>query len=196
MSTDVSQLENTSWEGLAPCDHLVHIYEDEGVFIDGLAAYVRSGFEKGEVVVVIATSSHASSLELNLRGSGIDCEAATHRGDYIVLDAAATLSRFMRDGWPDAALFQEVVREVIAPARLRNKPVRAFGEMVVLLWSQGLYGATIVLEQLWNVLCKQEELALLCAYPRIGSRRLLDKPLREVCDLHTGVVDSRGEPSP
>jgi hypothetical protein len=65
--------------------------------------------------------------------------------------------------------------------------MRAFGEMVALLWAQGHNAATLRLEQLWNELIGQEALALFCAYPRIGATRDLTEVLAEVCAAHSKV---------
>ena len=65
--------------------------------------------------------------------------------------------------------------------------MRAFGEMVALLWAQGRNGATLRLEHLWNELIEEQALALFCAYPRIGATRDLTDALGDVCAAHSKV---------
>ena len=65
--------------------------------------------------------------------------------------------------------------------------MRAFGEMVALLWAQGHSDATVRLEHLWNALIHDQGMALFCAYPRIGATRDLRDALDEVCALHSKV---------
>ncbi|MDB6163557.1 MAG: hypothetical protein JWL98_989, partial [Xanthomonadaceae bacterium] len=108
-------------------------------------------------------------------------------GTYIALDAASTLSSFMVDGWPDEQRFFDVIGAVVAQAKQGGRTVRAFGEMVALLWAQGHNGATVRLEHLWNELIHEQSLALFCAYPRIGATRDLSESLAEVCALHSKV---------
>src|SRR5262249_17252245 len=43
--------------------------------------------------------------------------------------------------------------------------VRAFGELVGLLWKEGRYSAAVRLEQFWNRLITSHGLHLFCAYP-------------------------------
>jgi hypothetical protein len=43
-------------------------------------------------------------------------------------------------------------------------PVRAFGEMVALLWAQGKSQAALELEDLWNELPGHHPFSLMCAY--------------------------------
>lgn len=175
------------WGELAPSEHLVHFYQDEGGFLENLGGFVGAGLSAGEAIIVIATASHRSSLEMRLAGLGHDMGLAREESRYIALDAADTLSRFMRDGWPDEERFSATIREVLAQAAAGRR-VRAFGEMVALLWGRGENGATVRLEHLWNEFCRSHALALFCAYPRIGATRDLDASLAEVCALHSRVV--------
>jgi hypothetical protein len=175
------------WGELAPCDHLVQIYDDESRFMATLERFVGEGLEAGEAAVVIATASHLTWLESRLREAGHDIQAARDTGAYVGLDAAATLSSFLVDGWPDAGRFVEVFGPVVDRAQEGQRKVRAFGEMVALLWAQGHNDATLALEALWNDFCRDRQLALFCAYPRIGATRDLTDALAEVCALHSKV---------
>src|SRR3954447_15035433 len=86
------------WGELAPCDHLVQIYEDETRFMETLERFVGEGLSRGEAVVLIATSSHLTWLESRLRESGYDITGARVDDQYIALDAASTLAEFMIEG--------------------------------------------------------------------------------------------------
>ncbi|MFL6592782.1 MAG: MEDS domain-containing protein [Luteimonas sp.] len=175
------------WGELAPCDHLVQIYEDETRFMETLERFVGEGLSGGEAVVLIATSSHLTWLESRLREAGCDTTAAREDDRLIFLDAASTLAEFMVDGWPDDERFFEVVGGIVARARHGGRHMRAFGEMVALLWAQGHNGATVRLEHLWNELIEKQALALFCAYPRIGATRDLTEALADVCAAHSKV---------
>lgn len=48
----------TFWSEIAPCDHVVQIYEDDASFLDTLTGYVGAGINAGDCVVVIATTVH------------------------------------------------------------------------------------------------------------------------------------------
>ena len=154
------------WGEISPCEHLLQIYENEGVLLDTLEGFVSGGLELGEGVVFIATSEHRKAIEERLLARGLDLEAARTEDKYIPLDAETTLAQFMRKGWPDTELFKSLVLELLNRARGKSwRRVRAFGEMVVLLWAEGNPLATIQLEHLWHDLCKTERFSLLCAYP-------------------------------
>ena len=156
------------WGELAPCDHVVQFYGDEDGFLDALQAYVAEGITAGEAVVLVVTPGHLDALEARLAGAGVDLAQARRRGFYTALDAQATLDLFMIDGWPDDDAFAEVVDAILEAPRTAGLKVRAFGEMVAVLWSAGHRGATVRLEYLWQTLCRKEDFALFCAYPKSG----------------------------
>lgn len=183
------------WGDVSPCEHLVQFYEDEGIFMDTLERYVMDGLRGGEAVITIATGSHLGSLAARIQSAGLELADLAASGRYLAFDAATTLSRFMVDGWPDEDRFEQVIAQALAPARRQDRPVRAFGEMVGLLWGQDNHGAAVRLEQLWCGLCERERLALFCAYPRFGSTRDLQESVADICALHTqvhGVAQAAG----
>lgn len=172
------------WGELAPCDHLVQIYDDETRFMETLERFIGEGLDRGEGAVVIATASHLTWLEARLRTLGHDVDAAADGGRYVGLDAAATLAQFMVDGWPDPVRFLETIGPVVSAAGRGGRQVRAFGEMVALLWAQGNAEGTLRLERLWDVFCRAGNATVFCAYPRIGATRDLGDSLAEVLALH------------
>ena len=95
----------------------------------------------------------------------------------------------MVNGWPDEKLFHEFVGNVLATARGpdKNRRVRAFGEMVALLWARGHYAATIRLEALWHRLYGVEDFTLFCAYPRAGLNRGRAEAIAEICATHSKI---------
>lgn len=177
------------WGEIAPCQHVMEIYAEEGPFIESLANFVEEGFARGDAVVVIATAAHLSSLGMVLAGRNAPVERMLASGVYVPLDAACTLSRFMVDGWPDDAAFFGTIADILEPHRASGRRVRAYGEMVALLWEQGHHGSTVRLEHLWEEVCNEQGLALFCAYPRIGATRDMLASLEEVRQLHTQVLE-------
>src|SRR5687767_5155800 len=138
------------WGEIAPCEHVVQIYENDTIFLELLAEYVSDGFQKNESVVIIATREHLHLLEERLKNFSFDIFTLRLQDRFIAIDAHEALSRFMIGGWPDEILFRHAVQEILSRAGKNGRPVRAFGEMVALLWAQGHNGATIQLEHLWN----------------------------------------------
>ena len=180
------------WGEISPCEHLVQIYDDDVRFLRALHGFVAGGIEAGEAVVVIATAEHLRALGERLADGGVDPTRAAAEGLYIPLDAEEALARFMVDGWPDERLFEQFVTGLLVQAGAgpggTGRRVRAFGEMVALLWQQGHCGATVRLEHLWHRLCVRQAFALFCAYPRAGFTQSADTSIKEICAAHSRVV--------
>jgi hypothetical protein len=175
------------WGELAPSEHVVQIYERDQVFLDSLEGFVSGGIRAGEAVIVIASGEHRDALEARLASRGIDLALARSMDHYIDVDAETVLSSFIVDGWPDEARFAQAVTALLARARARGGPVRAFGEMVALLWARGDNAATIRLEQLWHAMCLADGFSLFCAYPRSGFTQDAAASIREICATHSQV---------
>jgi anti-sigma regulatory factor (Ser/Thr protein kinase) len=153
-----------------------------------VADYVGAGWSVGEPVIVIATTPHLAAIDAALSNNGVDVSLARARGSYLSLDAAETLDAFMVHGSPDADRFRRVVGGMLDDARVDGIPVRAFGEMVALLWHQGNVAGAMALESSWNEFAEHQQFSLLCAYPTtaLGTAELSD--VNRVCHLHSGVL--------
>lgn len=176
------------WGEIAPCDHLLQFYENDRVLLDTLQSFIAGGLQAGESAVVIATPEHLDELENRLEKLGLDLPGALADDQYIPLNAEATLARFMVNGWPDDAKFAEVVTEILTRAGGQGRRVRAFGEMVAILWAKGQVAATVRLENLWNKLCHAEGFSLFCAYPKSGITKDTSLSMHEICEAHSRVI--------
>lgn len=178
------------WGEIFPSDHFVQIYEDETVFLDTLEGFVAGGLQSDDGVILISTDAHLNALELRLIEKGFNLEAARANDQYFALKAEEVLERFMVKSWPDDKLFGDVVSELIARAKGDGRKVRAFGEMVAILWARGDQGATVRLEHLWNQLCQRDKFSLFCAYPKAGFTRNATESIKEICEAHSRVLAS------
>jgi hypothetical protein len=176
------------WAELSPCEHLVQIYEDDAVFLDTLAEFVAGGLLQGESVVVIATPQHRQGLQKRLASKEIALGAAQSTDQLILLDAEQTMAEFLVEKWPDDALFHEAIGRIIQRAKRNGRKVRAFGEMVAVMWAQGYCGATIRLEHLWANFCRDQRFSLFCAYPKTGFTENAAEDIGRVCALHTHIL--------
>jgi MEDS: MEthanogen/methylotroph, DcmR Sensory domain len=177
------------WGEIAPHDHVLQIYEDEDVFLDTLTGFVGGGINAGDSCVVIATEDHLEQLEQKLESFGIQIALLISEGRYIPLNAAEVLSGFMIDDWPDEELFNYVISEVMKAARGKSsRKIRAFGEMVAILWARGNKEGTKYLEHLWNKYCQKEAFCLFCAYPRKGLIEDAIGTIGQICSAHTKMI--------
>jgi hypothetical protein len=113
------------------------------------------------------------------------------------LDAAETLSKFMVEGYPNAAQFAELMggymRQAMQGVGGEARAIAAFGEMVALLWNAGKSDAAIRLEHLWNELARTHVFSLRCAYSMEGfSRGDHRESFLKICESHTDVIPAEG----
>lgn len=179
----------TDWSQMADTEHFVQFYEADGYLLNSLSGFIGNAIIAGDGAIVIATESHRAGLEELIKANGLDVTSAKAHGQFLSLDAAATLSQFMIDGLPEPARFHAVMSGIIASVTDGRPRVKAFGEMVALLWAAGNQVAAIQLEQLWNDLQKAYSFSLFCAYPLncFGGEKFIE-PTRSVCKVHSRVI--------
>jgi hypothetical protein len=185
-----NQAPDVFWAEMAPCEHLVQLYSDETEFLDSLEAFAAGGLQLGEAVIVIATAPHVAALNQRLRARGMSLPKLQMSHQYITQDADELLGSFMRDDWPDDERFELAVESLLGRAAGNGRRVRAFGEMVALLWARGHNGATVRLEHLWQELCHSRKFSLLCAYPKSGFTGDAASSIRDICATHTAALIS------
>ena len=179
------------WSRAERHEHLVQFYETDQFLVTSVSTFFAAALRSGEACVLVATAAHRAAVEEALTSGGAcDLLAARARGQYTALDAAETLATFMVDGQPDPQRFDRSVGDVMRGAARGRAGVRAFGEMVALLWAQGNRAAAIRLEELWNDLQRDVRFTLFCAYPMSGFGDDDGHPLglAHVCAHHSRVV--------
>jgi hypothetical protein len=177
------------WSALGDTDHFVQFYENDAFLASTVSRFVGGALHDGEGVVLIATPRHRNAIRRSLRARGLDPSLARAHGQMVVLDAAETLGKFMVDGSPDPRRFRDVVGGVLARAGQGRPRLRAFGEMVALLWAAGRPAAAIRLEELWNELRDAHPFVLQCAYPMDGFKAVRHgAAFGDICDCHSRVI--------
>jgi hypothetical protein len=170
--------------------HAVRFYKDSRELCDIVAKFIIEGLHAGQPAVAIITTEHRGTLLDLLDERGAAVETILDNGTLRLFDAEATLAEFMSGGSPDPALFRHAVQPVLASAA-KARPgavVRAYGEMVNILWQRGLGSAATRLETLWNDLARTENFALLCGYSM--GHFYKDSDIEKICSQHSYVVDT------
>jgi hypothetical protein len=179
--------------------HAVQFYGHDEELAERVAGYLLEALGGGGVAIAIATPEHRRDFEDRLRkalGGDADLAAARDSGAYLALDAAQIVRELMPAGRLDRAAFDRVIGGLIRRAGTGGRAVRAYGEMVALLWDDGLVSAAIQLEEMWNELGHRLSFSLFCGYP-VGSVTRdghLDA-FAAVCRLHREVVSGPGGPT-
>jgi hypothetical protein len=183
------------WAEIAPAQHLLQVYENDNVFMNTFEGFVGSGLIAGEGVIVIATDKHLKELNNRLLGQHLDLAGYIRTGQYVPEIAEEVLSRFMDNDWPNDVKFRAVIDGLVSRARGEGRRIRAFGEMVSVLWERGYPGATVHLEHLWNRYCTKSPFTLFCAYPRSGFTQDPAAAMSQICCLHSKVISGFQQPA-
>jgi hypothetical protein len=169
----------------------VQFYKDERSLASTVAGFLAEGIECGEPGIVVATPSHTNSILRELKARGLNTHDLRRTGELQLFDARKMLASFMVNGMPDQLLFRSNVGDVIERMCDSRQPcpIRAYGEMVDLLWKDGNENGAIRLEILWNQLASTYEFSLLCGYA-VGHfyKETRDSRIEEVRDQHTHVL--------
>jgi len=172
--------------------HAVHFYEDDDELSSRVAAFIGEALQASEPAVIIASPRHRRQFIERLTAMNIDVEAQRTTGNLTILDAAATLGRFMVGPSPDRELFTRVVGSIIDSASTRadrSVKVRAYGEMVDVLWRDANQSGAVALEEMWTDLGSIYAFDLLCAYAMAGFVAApASAGVRAICGAHSQVT--------
>ncbi|MCU1382722.1 MAG: sensor protein [Acidobacteria bacterium] len=174
--------------------HAVRFYEDDSSLCRIVSGFVAEGLALHQPALVIATGAHIDAIERNLAAAAIDVETLKSEGDLLMLDARQSLATFMANGLPDPDFFKAAATSALEQvSRGRSHTIRAYGEMVDLLWKDGMTEAAIKLEMLWNRLANTHDFSLLCGYAMGNFYK--DASIDDVCRHHTHRVTDEGHAS-
>jgi hypothetical protein len=175
---------------LAADSHIVHFYEHSSALTDDVVVFLADGFDAGHPAAVIAAEEHLTLIADKLRARGFDPDALVQQDRLVLLDAHETLQSLMLVHSPSPQRFNVVVGGVIARlSRLNgNAAVRAYGEMVDVLWRAGNTVGALRLEELWNDLTRTHDFRLFCAYSmgHFIKASSIDS-LTAICERHSHV---------
>ena len=103
-------------------EHFVQFYETNAFLLDSLRDFIGLGLVSGDACIVVATDGHRAGLVERLEAYGLNKFASPASGQYVALDAAETLAKFMVDGSPDPDRFSEVIGGIITQAAQGARP--------------------------------------------------------------------------
>jgi CheY-like chemotaxis protein len=172
--------------------HVVKFYNDEESLGRTVAEFLAAGLRERLPAIVIATQAHRRLIGRELEARNLNVRQLEGQGDLQMLDADEVLDRIMVGNEPDSVLFHATVDGLFeracqgGPAR----PIRAYGELVDVLWKGANPDGAIRLERLWNRVVTQGKLSLLCGYA-VGnfSKPITSGPtFQTVCDHHDHII--------
>ncbi|MDP9169422.1 MAG: MEDS domain-containing protein [Acidobacteriota bacterium] len=149
------------------CDHLVQFYgADDRVLTRNVSQYLAEGLRRNDRVLVVASAERAQGFIRQLDALQASPHKAIEEGRLAVHDALTLLNTFMVGDRPDWNRFDLTIGATVRDlgSRAGAGGLRAYGEMVDILWKQDMCDAAIELEDFWNRLLKSHNFSLYCAY--------------------------------
>jgi hypothetical protein len=169
-------------------DHILQLFDTQASRADAVSSFLREGLVRCEAVVAVMTPANWERTAQGLEARGVHVDEAIAAGQITVLDAADTLHKLSRNGIPDRERFEATVGTLVRRLRAGGAPLRASGEMVDLLASEGDFRGAQRLEGLWNELREHEPFTLFCGYSaaNFGDPETAGA-LRQICRTHSRV---------
>lgn len=169
--------------------HIVKFYQNEDALFPLVGEFFADGGSDVAPIVIIARRERHSAFAHALDTRGIDLDVQKQSGRLTLLDAGDTLKLFMIGSMPDEHLFMHHVGRIVEKSIERYGSVRAYGEMVDVLWQSGNPEAAVRLEEFWNDLGRRYTFSLFCAYPMGNFLKESDRKLFDaVCRTHTHIL--------
>jgi hypothetical protein len=185
----------TSWRELLaePGDngHIVQLYQDDNFYSEAISHFAAEGIVRGESIILVATRPHWENISRRMESKGFETAELFHRGQLTLLDADATLPRFMAGNDPDGSIFKPLARQTIAKARAGGKypRVRWWGEMVNVLYVNGNPRGSNRLEQLFDQVAHEESIAIFCSFLMDKfDPKIYEEAFGNVCKTHSHVI--------
>ena len=176
--------------------HGVRFFESSQALARIVAEFLNEGLAGGSAAIVVADPTLRAAIVRALTLASVDVVDLERSNRLLLLDARATLSQFMVNGKPDARRFTDVMCETVRRTRPAGgtPTLRVFGQMVDLLWQDGLKAEAIMLERLWNQFAQTETFCLLCGYTLGDFYK--DAHFADIYAQHSHVVADDGRSAP
>jgi hypothetical protein len=158
------------WEPLltnaGPRDHIVQLYQDQDFLNRAVCRFAAAALANGEGLILVPTQAHWDLFRPRLEAEGVNVEDALRQGQLNVVDADELLPRFMQKAMPDGPVFLGLAGEIIARTRGAGRfpKVRWWGEMVNVLWERGDVSASMSLEDLFDSVSHEQDIAIFCSF--------------------------------
>jgi hypothetical protein len=171
--------------------HIVQLYQDDDFYGEAISHFAAEGLVRGESIILVATQPHWVNISGRLRSKGFDTEHLFRQGQLTLLDADATLPKFMAGNLPDGSIFKPLARETIAKARAGGKypRVRWWGEMVNVLYVNDNPKGSTRLEEFFDEVAHEQRIAIFCSFLMDKfDPKIYDEAFGNVCRTHSHVV--------
>lgn len=150
--------------------------------------FIASTCANGDHFLIVVRSQRWRAVAELLQAQPVFADlSASDR--LLVLDAEETLQKMMRDGMPNARLFDEALGQLVARVARAGGHLRIYCELVDILAERDNFPAVHALERLWNAFGNAYAFTLVCGYApeRFASPSGWDE-LQTMCTAHARIL--------
>lgn len=175
--------------------HFAQLHRDAEGLAGSVSLFVEAGLKRRSGVVIIAAEPTRAILLDKLRAANLDIEGGQRTGQLRLFNAETLLRQFMRNDLPDWGQFKQTIEPILEGSReFGFGSLRAYGEMVNLLWREGREAAAIRVEEYWNDLAGLYPFSLFCGYiVNLQRPETYCGRLHEIGRTHTNVVSNEDD---
>ena len=177
-----------------PCSHVVQLYGEDALLLrQQVGQFIGEGLALGEPALVIAGPRNRDAFVCQLSEDGHDPITAIQTGRLVLIDAATLLGAMTVDGKLAWEAFDASAGAAVRDLRVRTgaSRMRAYGEMVGILWQARQASDAAVLEDFWNRLLANGDVSLFCGYPvDLMDPHLDTEALQPLIDAHTHLLSN------
>jgi hypothetical protein len=185
----------SSWKELlanpGPNGHIVQLYQDADFYGEAISHFAAEGLARGESTIIVATGPNWANIAGRLISKGFIPAELFRSGQLVLLDAEATLPKFLVGDMPDGKTFKDLAGATIEQARAGGKfpRVRWWGEMVNLLYMAGNQSGSTRLEELFDEVAHEQSIAIFCSFLMDEyDPKIYDGAFGDVCRTHAHVI--------
>jgi hypothetical protein len=144
----------------------VQFYDrDEELLVTKVGHYLFEGWKDGEALLVVGAAERNRAIGEQLSALGLDPASVATSDRLLFLDGQQLVNRILAQGPPEWGRFDALIGSAVRELEARHGRVRAYGEMVGILWARKQYAEAERIEEFWNRLMRGVALSLFCAYP-------------------------------
>ena len=176
------------WNDIARSDHVLQLYENDGVFLDTLTGFIHATIEADQNAVAIATDGHLNALEARLETYGTNIERMISENRFIPVNVDEIITEFMIDGRLDESLLVKAASELLSKAVYGNRKFKVFGEIAPTLMAHGYKQIAVRVEQLFDSIIHESNCCLFCGYASKLFNEETAVLSHPACNIHSKII--------
>ncbi len=145
-------------------EHVVRLFDVPESLGESVAAFFADATAAGASMLLVAKPVSIALIAEGLAARGLTLPELVRSQRLTVLDAETMLCLFMRNGAPDAELFERHIAGRVRELAAGAARLAIYGEMVEILAAEEDFRGAAMVEALWNRVIADLPVSLLCGY--------------------------------